>query len=77
MTLGAQIGVKFGPGSQQPIFLDGVQCAGREQRLVDCSSQGGVNTHSCGHNHDAGVICQGDTMYDMDFYMLIEKVHAT
>ena len=38
------------------IWLDNVECAGSEGRLIDCfASEPGV--HSCDHSQDAGIRC--------------------
>ncbi len=42
------------------IWLDDVQCAGNETRLIDCSART-LGTHNCGHSEDAGVRCTGAT----------------
>ena len=47
----------FGPGTG-PIVLSNVECEGSEQRLEFCP-HGGLGTHTCDHEEDAGVICQG------------------
>ena len=39
------------------IWLDDVNCAGTEPRLLDCPSLTGL--HDCTHSEDAGVRCQG------------------
>ena len=40
------------------IWLDDVNCAGRESRLIDCPASS-IGQHNCGHSDDAGVRCQG------------------
>ena len=47
----------YGQGSG-PIWLDDVQCAGTEERLLDCTAQP-VGDHNCGHHEDVGVVCSG------------------
>lgn len=45
----------FGRG-QGDIFLDDVQCTGREVDLLSCGHRP-IGLHNCGHSEDAGVIC--------------------
>ena len=38
------------------IWLDEVQCAGTESRLIDCPASP-LGQHDCSHSEDAGVFC--------------------
>jgi hypothetical protein len=58
-VLSAPLGDTFGPG-QGPIGLDDVNCNGHESELTQCGHRG-LWTHDCGHQEDAGVVCEGNT----------------
>ncbi|CAL8366138.1 unnamed protein product [Boreogadus saida] len=56
-VLSAPHGATFGPG-QGPIGLGHVNCNGRESKLTQCGQYVGLWTHDCGHQQDAGVVCE-------------------
>lgn len=48
----------FGSG-QGRVWLDDVECNGRERALSDCPKRMYGDT-DCNHNEDAGVVCSGN-----------------
>ncbi|XP_056452129.1 deleted in malignant brain tumors 1 protein-like [Gadus chalcogrammus] len=62
-VLSAPGGATFGPG-QGPIGLDEVNCNGHESELTQCDLIG-LWPHYCGHQEDAGVVCEGNTSMNM------------
>ena len=56
-ALKAHRNAHFGPGSG-PIWMDVVQCNGKESALSDCTHNGWGQAY-CYHSEDAGVTCSG------------------
>ena len=48
-------------GLNVPIFLDELNCAGTEERVLNC--QYSIGVHSCTHEQDAAVRCVGKSVH--------------
>ncbi|NWU59898.1 DMBT1 protein, partial [Dromas ardeola] len=58
MVISAPGAAQFGQGGNA-IWLDDVNCTGREDTLSECQSRP-WGTHNCDHREDAGVVCSGN-----------------
>ncbi|XP_072301208.1 uncharacterized protein [Eucyclogobius newberryi] len=55
-VLSAPSSARFGQGTG-PIWMDDVECTGRETELSHCRHRG-FGSHNCNHWEDAGVVCE-------------------
>ena len=61
--------VKSGNQSQ-PIYLDDVNCIGTETSLLHCSHSG-IGQHNCNHSDDAGVLCSGICIDQINLHIFL------
>ena len=53
----------YGKG-RGPIWLDSVECTGREISIGECYHSGWrVHSRTCNHRRDAGVLCLSESLY--------------
>lgn len=72
-STGVSLGSDVDDGSGR-IWLDNVNCAGNEQKLMYCShEEWGVG--NCNHNEDVGIYCFNKTtgLFSNDFHILFAK----
>ena len=66
----------FGAGSSnQPIWLDDVNCLGTETNVGQCLS-GGWGIHNRVHLEDAGVRCSGELCRTVEDHVCAQYVHV-
>ena len=53
---------EFGEGSGV-ILLEGLECVGTEDSLLDCDMDVELGLTLCDHSHDAGIHCFGNYVY--------------
>ena len=46
-----------------PIWLDGVQCRGTENGLVECQHRGDWGVNDCNHNDDVSIACYDNSTF--------------
>lgn len=51
----------FGEGTG-PVWLDNMNCSGRENSISDCPHSG-YRYQDCLHAQDAGAICEGENIF--------------
>ena len=74
LTVGQAVFDAFFGQGRGTIVLDDVQCSGSENQLLVCQSAPILTVSSnCGHDDDAGVICEGIVIIVID-YVLVKEI---
>ncbi|XP_021354950.1 uncharacterized protein LOC110451333 [Mizuhopecten yessoensis] len=69
----AKYKAEFGPGSGKASLMEEVDCKGTESDIRDCKDRTSVS--GCGHNEDAGVVCDGGLHQEGGSMLLDSKIH--
>lgn len=51
-------------------MLDGLNCAGTENKIIDCPRPYPVGTTSCGYNEIAGIVCPSKLKLNCKYFKL-------
>lgn len=74
-ALTAPGGARFGQGAG-PIWLDQVNCIGKEASLSLCPTSRPWGDNDCNHSKDAGVVCAGNNYGSVDILKRCEIMYS-
>lgn len=79
-AVNAYYSAKFGRGNG-PIWMDDLQCTGKENSLAECGHRGWGMLRYCTHSDDAGVICDPGSKKSLviknTFNIIYSSFHTT